>query len=196
MFRVVNNKIYITRGDTPTYSASFYREDMAPYVIPRINNPRLVFTVRNTSYYDAGDAAIQYRFKWEIEDTFEDTKIYKYRDITDVGDPWIAPPTPEWSDAKKAAVYWANGTDENGKTVTEYMIYRYDEDEDEYEWVPYETPQLSFAFKHEDTRKLAVKTYWYDISLYGTNSDDTTEYKKAILVPHEFIVGGTLSRGK
>lgn len=189
MFRVVNNKIYITRGDTPTYSARFYREDMAPYVIPRVNNPHLVFTVRNTSYYDAGDAAIQYRFPLDIADTFEDTTIYPYSDIPDGGDPWTEPPDSEWLGAKKAAVYWAN-TVQNGKTVTEYMIYR------EGEWVPYEAPQLSFAFKYEDTRKLAVKTYWYDISLYGTNSDDATEYKKAILVPHEFIVGGTLSRGK
>lgn len=172
MFKIVNNRIYLNSGDTPTYDSEIIYRDGSPFRIGEtINNPHIEFIVR-ASIYDKDDEYI-FRYLFSAEPFIFDSETleeYPYEEFDDMvpGD--------------------------------EGKLYRAGEDNYAYWdgsiWVPYEA-RLVFNFDREDTKDLEPRKYYYQINLLGGSFDGSNftniNYKKTLLDTSDFIVGGSLS---
>lgn len=202
--KIVNNKIYIARGETPTYSASIIDKDSgAPLVIDKglyeekngvkINTLILEFIVRDSVYSRNGDFRIKYDLLLEESPyfhLFDGTDILPYNDLAGgYGDRWDNNKKPEAG-------------------LENYLYRRIDSEDNNYyayysngEWVEYSF-DFDVTFRHKETSVMEPKTYKYQITLLGGTlksdpKDDETiidvVYFKPILDLTDFIVEGSIS---
>lgn len=190
--KIVNNKITIAQGETPTYDAVVLSKDNgSPFIIQTydsssgtgVQNPVIEFVVRPSVYDRLQNYAFRAYLKYAGK-TFVSTEIKDYTG----GDIWD-------NDVSGDSDYLY-------KLVTnESTTYRYYENG---EWHPYEL-RIVLTLPYEATSLMEVKTYKYEITLFGGSIDaDATfqddeiplsniEYKKPLLEPTDFIVGGSIS---
>ena len=196
--KIVNNNIYITRGETDTYKSRIIdKATGAPFVLPKISvtgeeiTKFLVqFTVRK-SEYSRDDADIR-KFLWlrGFTDTNDENQYDGSNDIAMLDKTtWIEYPGDYWGDTGDVFVPEINVL---YRRKTELGLYDYAY-YDGSKWVPY-TFSMSFPFLYTDTAELAPKAYKYSMTLYGGNNLSITsdcltgiDYKKP-LVSAQFIV--------
>jgi len=177
MFKITNNRIYLNKGDTPTYDSSILYRDGSPFRISNtIDNPYIEFVVRPSIYAKEDQFSIRYLFPAD-DYTFDQEGIEEYS-------------LEEFDDSTGG---------------TEGILYRAGTDNYAYwvdtpgEWVSY-TSRLSFVFDRDSTKDLEPRTYYYQINLLGGILGDDPNYpysnityKKTLLDTSEFKVGGSLS---
>ena len=190
MYKIVNNKIYIGRGETPTYDVVVANRDGSPFKLFKTardvegDKSYIEFVVRKSIYSD------EITFRYFIDQS--DKKVFDSDDIVSVED-----------------VFNPVGPVE-GKENYLHHLYKEEEDINEYkywedgEWVDYEF-RLTFPFQYGDTAYLENKTYWYEVTLIkGVLKNPLPEskqespytnisYKKILQDPIEFILGGSIS---
>lgn len=221
--RIVNNKIYISQGESPTYSAVYRDKNTGePFKIPfGASDPYVRFIVRDSVYKTIGTPRINYKLDWDkIIVVSADGINASYRldeEIQDYG----GTAETTWDNN-----YFDNGHAGYGKSKTalyrklnandeyEYKYYRYNPANQTYSWEDYSF-RMVFQLSHEHTKRLEAKTYSYEITLFYSiqneenpaidetiidDSDTETEtqsdtvlHKEIILPPTEFVVGGSLS---
>ena len=203
--RIVNNKIFIARGETPTYSASIVdRVTGAPLVIDKglysktdgnkkVNTLIIEFVVRDSAYSRANDFRLKYNLL--IEDhpnfhLFDSAEIREYSEISGgENDEWLDYITPEEG--------YANN-----------LYHRIDSNEDNYyayyedgHWVDYSF-DFDVTFRYSETSVMEPKTYKYEITLLGGELKDNpgpsetivdVVYYKPILELTDFVVEGSFS---
>lgn len=199
MYRIVNDKIYLTRGETPTYNVRVInKETGAPFTIsPHIKNPVVEFVVRPSVY----SRESEFVFKAYLD--FGDTP--RFTNTTPV---YVD--VEEWEEvvAPETEVLYCNT--HNGNKIYKYWNGS--------TWVDYDF-RLLFQFPYWATSVMEPKTYAYQVTLLGgslrTDSFNTGEelvdeqgdivgransdlpividYNKPLLDPTDFIVGGSVS---
>lgn len=167
MFKIQNNKVYISRGQSAVYSREVVKGDTlrTPYIIGDIEDPHLVFTI-STSIVDPkyikryiGAVGIK---------TFDSTDVITVDEL------------PE-TDIENRVYHRVT---ENGRNLFSYFDF------DEEEWLDYAFT-IEIPILPSDTIKLEPKTYYYDIKIQsGTTA--VPIFRDIILPPTEFIVEGVL----
>ena len=190
--RIVNNKIYISQGETPTYSVNVIDKSTGiPMTItPQRVNPVIEFIVRPSVFSGDDDFVLRAylpqdhvkRFSEEYK-TLLDVPIVSLDEIT-TGD------APLSDNLNKLHRYEHDGTRE---------FYYYDSYERK--WIEY-TFEISFMMEHKYTSKMEAKTYKYEIVLFDADivykdgeevGLENIRFKKPLLEATDFIVGGSLS---
>ena len=176
--RIINNKIYIFRGETPTYNASFIiKETGAPYILlDSYSNPHIEFTVRKSLYATDDSYGMRVFLDLATIHSFPTTEIASYAE-------------PDWNDAVGPTE--GNELKLHRKTTGVTDLYRYYDDD---KWIPYEF-SISFPFVRTATANLEPKTYQYEIALIaGTDPvQGEIDYKEVLLPPNDFVVEGSVS---
>jgi hypothetical protein len=182
--KIINNKIYIVQGETPTYKASVIDRDTGhPYMILKTDLfPVVEFIVRPSIYNRADDFVYRAFYEMDHIHQFETDEVREYK-LSD----WKEPPLTG-DDEKLHYMNKSNG-------AREYAYW------DGSKWVKYDF-EIEFSFDYEAMKKLEAKTYKYDITLYygqlkekpieGENPVEI-KYKKPLLEATDFVVGGSLS---
>ena len=142
--QIVNNKIYINRGETPTYDvAVFDKNTGTPFMIIKgINdeNPLLEFVVRPSVYSVKDD----YVFKTYIDlgsvHVFDTDEIVEYTEAV-----WDDSVVPVDEDLNKL----------HRRTIEGVPDFAYYENE---QWIPYEF-RITFMFPYEATSKI-TPSFW------------------------------------
>lgn len=216
--KIVNNRIYISQGETPTYDVSVKDENTgAPFTIPSgINNPVIEFIVR-PSVYDRKD---DYVFKCYIpysnkkaEHDFGDTTVQTYTVSSEADN--------EWSNDYDFKDSNGNDQPQNALFRKEIVIgsgeweYRYFNPDatgtgDDYKWIPYEF-RITFPFPYEATSLMESKQYKYEVTLFSADISPAIQSnyvttppndgysltniskKQPLRKPTEFIVEDSLS---
>ena len=182
--KIINNKIYIVQGETPTYKASVIDRDTGhPYIILTTDLfPVVEFVVRPSIYNRADDFVYRAYFEMDHIQQFATDEVEEYK-LSD----WTDPPLTG-DDEKLHYMNKPNG-------AKEYAYW------DGSKWVKYDF-EIEFSFDYETMKKLEAKTYKYDITLYygqlkenSVRGENPVEiiYKKPLLEATDFIVGGSLS---
>jgi hypothetical protein len=204
--RIVNNKIYIIKGETPTYSASVIDKDSgAPLIIDKgmVTNPEdkttntmiIRFIVRDSAYSRESDFRLKYDIKLGGDVVplivFDDDIIRDYKGVPRFeqdGHIWDDTWTPAAGDENRLHRYMDND---------EYFYCRYDGTK----WLDYDF-SFNVTFMHDHTAAMEAKTYKYEIVLLGgplkTNPTEyepivRVVYKKPLLGLTDFIVEGSIS---
>lgn len=197
--KVVNNKIYITRGETATYDLNLkYLDDDSPFRLVD-NTGKLdfiaVLTIKST-IYDTKPATNQLIIDLKnagkpIFSTNEITDIKAGNDFT-----YFEAHTIVESDLGKLFKAKRSSTDDT-------ICYGYAvEKNGSYEWVKDYKFSLDFPFDYDVTAKLESKKYVYDVNIFwgswdGSNENGMTSFtvagKQIIIEPTELQVGGSLS---
>lgn len=173
--KIINNKIYIVQGETPTYIADVIDKDSgAPLIIdPGKENPTIVFIVRPSIY------AREHNYVMKEHFLYDGKRFSRIEDY-------------------KAFDYWNNDyAGEEGVLYRKGLEYKY-YDTDSNEWKDYSFT-INFTFPYSATSKMEPKTYKYEITLFcGTENLENDiginiDYKKPLLEATDFIVGGSLS---
>lgn len=203
--KIVNNNIYISRGETPTYEADIIDVDTgAPYIIlEKVLNPTIDFVVRPSVYSRAEDSVFRAFILLTNVHKFETAEIadYEHEGV------WNDDYTPLEANRKK--LHRRTIATGKGKTY-EYAYY------EDGKWHEYKL-RLTFMFPHYITKVMEPKTYQYEIVLLGGNykadfggkdiSNDLDRelgtayseipidvtYDKPLLDAHDFVVGGSMS---
>lgn len=192
--QIVNNNIYIVRGETPTYTAKVITKSGIPYMLDtNFTDPVIEFIVRPN--VNVGDDTYVMKCIQSIDAIHRFEFIPKNIDEVPVNP---AGEAAEWNDLTGPAV----GDEKklhrrrvtNGSSfVNEYAYYDTDK------WVVYEF-KITFTFSYDDTSNMEPKTYRYEISLFSAANVDydkkiigNINYKKPLLDVHNFVVGGSLS---
>lgn len=174
--RIVNNKIWIVRGETPTYSASIIDKDTgAPLIIdkgivqPNPDKPKNVmiieFVVRD-SVYNRDDNLRMKRDLILTEDVsyhvFDDSIIRPYNALGDI---------PRY-DADSDKFIWDDSIKPNAGDENRLHRYTTSDKENYYiyydgsKWVDYEFT-FNVTFDYDSTSVMESKTYVYEITLFG-----------------------------
>lgn len=186
--KVVNNKIYITRGETTTYNLNLkYLDDDSPF--------RLVD--------DTGE--LDFIAVLTIKSTVYETKPATKQMVMNLNSIKPIFTSNDWID-KSTLVF---GGIENPQTGVLYKAKKLITDETAVfgyytgtEWVTDYTFTLNFPFTYDITAKLESKKYVYDVNIFWGNwvaqdSDEMNEFnvlgKQIIIEPTELQVGGSLS---
>ena len=181
--KIINNKIYVVQGETPTYTASVIDKDTgAPYIVLKTHmTPVVEFIVRPSIYNRADDYVYKAYLLMNNVHQFDTDEIIEYNQP-------IWEDAPLSSDAGKLHRRTLNG-------VSDFAYWNGSK------WIPYEF-EVSFYFDYDAMKKLEAKTYKYDITLYYGNLKETyvdgenpveIVVKKPLLEATDFIVGGSLS---
>lgn len=184
--RIANNNIFISKGETPTYSAVLLFDDGSPFRIDSaINNPYIMFVIRPDVFSES------YVFKTflDVSDThtFDDMEVVIYSETT-----WddLVPPTAgnEYKLHKKLE-----------SSVYTYAYFQYDDETlTTGEWIEYSF-SISFTFPYASTSIMEVKTYKYWVTLFGGTLKVDPEvgeipinpdYNYPIIEARDFVVGG------
>jgi hypothetical protein len=202
--RIVNNRIYIAKGETPTYSARIIdRDSGAPFIIDKAialnkdGSTRRVyieFVVRDNAYARDEDKRIRKHLlisESEAYHVFDDLEIKPY------------PGFVTFPDGKNPV--WDNTKPLNGN---ENRLHRYTDKGDNFycyydgsKWVDYDF-DFNTTFTYEETSVMEPKTYKYEIALLaGRRKADakegelpiTIEFKKQLLGLTDFTVEGSIS---
>lgn len=191
--RISNNRIYIVRGETPTYDAEVIDKDSgAPYIIvSEIQNPWIEFIVRPSIYGREDDYAFRVFLDYTKYKKFPTTEVVEYPN-----DVWSNEYVP--SDDDKDKLFYKKVT--GGK---EYRYYNPDAtgSAGDSKWMPYSF-RITFQFPYYATSEMESKPYRYEISLYGGTPKDNPDedeipinvtYKAPIMPANDFIVEGSIS---
>lgn len=209
--RIVNNKIYIVRGETPTYSARIIdKETGAPLIIdkgivqPNPDKPKNVmiieFVVRDSVYNRDDDLRMKYNLIL-TEDVsyhvFDDSIIRPYNALGDI---------PRY-DADSDKFIWDDSIKPNAGDENRLHRYTTSDKENYYiyydgsKWVDYEF-SFDVTFAYGDTSVMEAKTYVYEIALFGGALKQNPAkwetivnpiYMKPLLGATEFIVEESIS---
>ena len=205
--RIVNNKIYIVKGETPTYSASIVDKDTgAPFVVDKgiyaekkdgtkVNTLILEFVVRDSAYSRNDDFRMKYNLLIEEDENFhvfDSTEIIPYKNLTglDFND--------EWNDDNVPDEGTTNNLYYRIDSLDEKAYYAYYKDG---HWTDYSF-DFDITFQYDKTSKMEPKTYKYEIALLGGSLKENPTgketivnvvYKKPILDLTDFIVEGSVS---
>lgn len=181
MYKIVNNNIHITRGETATYNVSVIdKVTGAPFILPKneANKFLVMFSVRKSDYIKDG-YAIKKNI-WLDEDLLMDsTEIEPYRGGNNV----------EWS------------TDFKPLDTTSKKVYKREYKPGQYDYKYWDGTEykdysfvIEFPFLYNDTATLSPKAYKYAMTIYGGNNLEVgpdglvgIDYKKP-LVDAQFIV--------
>lgn len=212
-YRIVNNVIYMSPGETPTYDVkAMDRSTGAPYVLPvdrydatAFSNIVISFVVKDSTY-DRDETSVLKKYIWKVKEDeqisdvvlLSTESIYEYND--DV-----------WSND-----YTFDGGQQphDGKILYRRKVngmydYRYYDssivsDGEDNQWIPYEF-RIVFPFQYEDTNDIIAKQYKYEVTLYagadlkivedkkGNKQLENIVYKEVFLQPTDFILEGTTS---
>lgn len=204
--KIVNNKIYINKGETPTYNVAVIDKDTgAPFMLPVLpdNNGRkwIVEFVVRPSIYDRDDDYVFKALLLRDDKQFTTDKIETYNYTSEADNIWDTQYSfiDSKGDVQDNTALFRKEV-EKGKGVWEYAYF------ENGEWKPYEF-RINFMFPYQYTSKMEAKTYKYEIVLFGgTGADEydeeinydselpiVIEYKKFLLESTDFIVGGSLS---
>lgn len=209
MYKIINNNIHITRGETATYDVKVIDKTTgAPFILPKnvtigqnetdsLKSDKFmaVFSVRKSDYITDGYAIKKYLWFCGFEgvengiehDCSTDIALLDSTEILDYSETIWSNDTP--GSAEKILY--------RRKTPTGGYDYRYwDESQtalDGTHWIPYEFV-IRFPFLYSDTSTLSPKAYKYAMTIYGGNNlaiEDNSlvgiDYKKP-LVDAQFIV--------
>ena len=195
--RIVNNRIYISKGETPTYDVMVLDKDNgAPFVIPaKFENPVIEFIVRPSVYDREDDYVLRMYLDASHMKRFDVEEPLDY--IETSWDNNVVPDEDKINRLYRRAIgdeydyryYDANAT---------YDPEKYPEStENDYKWIPYEF-ELIFQFPYSSTSLMEAKTYKYEIALFDANLVDGDHlenimFKKFLLEATDFVVGGSLS---
>lgn len=203
--RIVNNKIYITRGETPTYSASIINRDTgAPLIIDKglyaekedgtkVNTVIIEFVVRDSAYSRNDDFKLKYNLLIEQNPEFhlfDGLDVLSYNDISGgYNEEWLDSIVP----LENFENYLYRRTDADDNNHYAYYVNGH--------WKEYSF-DFDVTFRYSETSVMEPKTYKYEISLLGgslKNNPGPKEtivdvvYKKPILDLTDFIVEGSIS---
>lgn len=206
--QIINNKISIVKGETPTYDAAIIEVDGSPLrtVIPTPASDDyqyyIEFVVR-PSIYDREDDFVYKSYHLVDVHRFDEDVWVDYNEEFGYTEEQNKAGTVLWSDddvpseSKKNLLF--------RRTNNKVTDYRYYDDtttaEDGTHWIPYEV-RLIFKFPYEYTSNMEAKVYKYEIALFGgvSNPDHgineipvTIDYKRPLLDATDFTVRGTLS---
>lgn len=191
--RIVNDKIYIIKGETPTYNALVINKYTgAPYIIDSgVENPYIEFIVRPSIYNRKDDYVFRLFLDCSSVHRFSSVDVVEYSQSV-----WDNDVPPSAGDENKLF----------RRTVDGVSDYRYFDPDatgsgTDYKWIPYEFV-ISFMFPYSATSLMEAKQYKYEISLYGGSVKSNPKpdeipinitYKDPILEATDFIVGGSIS---
>jgi hypothetical protein len=198
MMRIANNNIYITRGETATYTAKVIdKATGAPFILPKelgdgqmTSRFLIKFSVRKSEYVKDGTELTKYLwlsgFSGESSGTqYNIGKDLVLLDSTEV----IDYPASDWGEHGEAFVVKNNVLYKRTTSLGTYEYAYYDGAK----WNTYEF-KISFPFLYGDTSDMASKSYKYAMTVYGGNNLIVTneglqgiDYKKP-LVDAQFIV--------
>lgn len=193
MYKIVNNKIYIGRGETPTYDVLVANRDGSPFKIFKTardvegDKTYIEFVVRKSIYSD--DITFRYFIDQSDKKVFDSDTIILVDSFVGLGQPEV-----EFINHLHHTYYIDIVTKEE---VNQYKYWDTDK------WVDYEF-RLTFPFQYGDTAHLENKTYWYEVTVMkgvlknplpdNKESPYTSiSYKKILQDPTEFILGGSIS---
>lgn len=194
MYKIVNNNISITRGETATYNVKVIDKITgAPFILPpSIDVPTdvsdttelskfvIVFSVRRSDYIKDGYAIKKILWLCGVDDVtnlppeqykctdvilLEDSKIYNYLDAT-----W----DPNYFGESGTRLDPETGEYQHNSIKACYRKklpdgtyeYKY---WNETEWIPYSFT-IRFPFLYNDTATLSPKSYKYSMTIYGGNN--------------------------
>ena len=197
--KIVNNNIYITRGETDTYNAKVINKDTgAPFILSKelLNGENsgkfiVLFSVRRSEYVKDGSAIRKYLWLNNFEQTSDGEQYDISNDIVLLDKTKIEdyPDGADWGEHGDAFIV-QNNVLYRRKTKLGTYDYRYYNGT---EWMPYSFV-IKFPFLYRDTAELAPKAYRYAMTIYGGNNLVITEgglenidYKKP-LVDAQFVV--------
>ena len=203
--KIVNNKIHINKGETPTYNVAVIDRDTgAPFRLPILPDGKarqwIVEFIVRPSIYDREDDYVFKALLLRNDKQFTTDKIETYNYTSEADNIWDAQYSfiDSKGDAQDNTALFRKEV-EKGKGVWEYAYF------ENGEWKPYEF-RINFMFPYQYTSVMEAKTYKYEIVLFGgvetSKIDDisfdvdlpmTIEYKKFLLDSTDFVVGGSLS---
>ena len=185
--QIVNNKIYINRGETPTYDVSVFDKNTGiPYMLIKgVNdeNPFLEFVVRPSVYSTKDDYIFKTYIDMSSVHVFDSEDIAEYEESV-----WDDSVVPLDEDINKLHRRTIEG-------VPDFAYYYNNQ------WIPYEF-RITFTFPYEATSKMEPKTYLYEEVLFNGRLKENPQHdeipifvnKKDFIMEHkDFIVGGSLS---
>lgn len=203
MYKIVNNNILITRGETATYNVKLIdKATGAPFILPpsvydpseednthEISKFVIVFGVRRSDYIKDGYAVKKILWLCGIDDVtnlpeeqykctdvilLDDTKIYNYLD--DIWDPDYFGDSGERLDPDTLDVQLKTRNVCYRKKLTDGAYeYRYWNTETN-TWTPYSFT-IRFPFLYSDTAALSPKSYKYAMTIYGGNNLEIVDGK-------------------
>lgn len=193
MYKIVNNKIYIGRGETPTYDVLVANRDGSPFKIFKTardvegDKTYIEFVVRKSIYSD--DITFRYFIDQSDKKVFDSDTIILVDSFVGLGQPEV-----EFINHLHHTYYIDIVTKEE---VNQYKYWDTDK------WVDYEF-RLTFPFQYGDTAHLENKTYWYEVTVmkgvlknplpdHKESPYTSISYKKILQDPTEFILGGSMS---
>ena len=191
MFRIVNDNIFISRGETAFYNKKVIMRDGTPMIITTtLQNPTIEFVVRPTAYSRGEDYIFRVWLRLTGTNPELDIKQFDSVEVIDyLETSWDndVPPT-EGNENKLHRLITNN--------VATFRYYDYDL----LEWVEYSF-NIRFQFPYYSISQLEPNEYVYEISLLAgnlTNNDPNQSpvipsFKYQILTPHLFKVGGSIS---
>lgn len=194
MFRIVNNKVYITRGQTATYKGVVRKSDGTPY---RMDNGwwddegvvKAKFTVTQTA--ESAKAVFVKEVELVKNSYGFDTSV-GIVDGDDIGEDGVILNLPGTDYSNYLYKHMLNG-------VPTY--YRYSGTTAPIGWSSTISPSnmskfdcvVAFSIDSGDTSDLMPRTYKYQITLEVRDKDDTLTFKDYLLEYKDFEVGGSLS---
>lgn len=192
--RIVNDKIEIERGETPTYDVCVIDKLGTPYmVLENIENPVVEFIVRPSTYIREDEYVFRVYLPFFHIHKFKTKELKEYTGLV-----WTNSYTPLPNDKDKL---FFRKIDKNKAEYRYYDENAENDGTDDYKWVPYEF-RITFPFPYSATSQMDSKTYKYQVVLFGgslKNKYETGEipinitFKEPLLEPEDFKVGGTLS---
>lgn len=188
--KIVNDKIYISQGETPTYDVNVYdKKTGIPFMLPsEMQNPIIEFIVRPSVYNRDDDFVLRKyldfssykRFDY-VPTVIEEIPEVSINDIeNDV--------SPSTENMNKLHIYSHNG-------IKDYYYY------ENSSWVKY-VFNITFKMNYASTSKMEAKTYKYEVVLFDATPKyqdseliglEDIAHKKFLLEATDFIVGGSLS---
>lgn len=204
--QIQNGKIYIARGEEATFRAKLYMNDGTPFRILKQSVPyekeEFIFTLKRTPYKrdSADDSDIILRYEMVAYDTEniknEHLPLLENMLIVQLSNSPTPSSTGEYTPASADAakvttncLYSFTGSD---GVVTYY-----------YRAAPGTTDKtlgkyvcdVMFAIPTDDTKNLTEDTYYYALdweSIVGTAGGYKNRKKVPLILPSEFIIGGSI----
>lgn len=206
MYKIVNNNISITRGETATYNVKLIDKTTgAPFILPQLKRAIVSFGVRRSDYIKDGFAIKKHLWLCGLDEDISD----KTEELDCTGQVKLDTTTIYTYDPNDTP--WSSSYDfkntELGETQPsdKKALFRYKLTDGTYEykywnpttktWSKYSF-EIIFPFLYQDTATLSPKSYKYSMTIYGGNNleivdgkinESTIDYKKP-LVDANFIV--------
>lgn len=188
--RIINNKVYIKQGETPTFSASFINKlTGAPFLITKdmynfgVTDLVVQFVVKPNSYTETETFNINRYLVLNDLHRFDDVVIASYNDLG--GDPDV------WDDNIEPSEQNINRLHRRTDSSDELHYAYYDGSE----WVEYDFI-INVTFLYSETSIMEAKKYNYEIVVLGGNLIDgemtNIQHKKPLLDLTEFVVEGSI----